>query len=84
VIGVELVFAALVTGMFGVLLEVLRRFWRGNRRDHDVVLERLDGLGEGVSGLRGDVGVLRGEVSGLRRDHERLVDRFEGRVDGRN
>lgn len=70
----ELVFAAFVTGLFGVLFEVLRRFWRDNKVEHGVVVERLDVL-------RGEVGGVKLEVSGLRRDHERLVDRFDRLVD---
>lgn len=75
----EVVLAAAVTGLFGVIIEVLRRLWRDNKKDHAIVVDRLDHLAnkhddvsERVYDIAADVRDIKGDVRTLKSDHVKL------------
>lgn len=68
------IIVALISGGFGVLIELLRRLWKQNTKDHQAVINSLDVLSEKVDSVQADVSDLKGE-------HRWLRDRFLNHVD---
>lgn len=80
----EIVIAALVTGGFGVVIEILRRFWAQNKHDHNHVVTKIDELAahnkevrEKVYDISADVREVKADVRELRREHGELERRVE-------
>jgi uncharacterized protein YlxW (UPF0749 family) len=83
----DLVFAAVITGGFGVVIEILRRLLSQNRKDHDHVIGQIANLSTQAKDTRNtvydiaaDVRDVKADVRDLKRDHaqlERRVDQFD-------
>jgi len=83
----EIVVAALVTGGFGVIVEILRRFWAQNKKDHNHVVSKITELSvqskevrEKVYDISNDVREVKADVRELRSNHrdlEKRVDEFD-------
>jgi predicted RNase H-like nuclease (RuvC/YqgF family) len=83
----DLVFAAVITGGFGVVIEILRRLLSQNRKDHDHVIVQIADLAtqskdtrNTVYNIAADVRDVKADVRELKRDHAQLeqrVDQFD-------
>lgn len=83
----DLVIAAIVTGGFGVIIEILRRLWNQNKKDHGHVIGKIDEMATShkevrtkVYDIAADVRDVKADVRVLRKDHNDLKDRFEEEV----
>ena len=83
----ELVVVAIITGGFGVIIEILRRLLTQNRKDHDLVIVKIadlatqaDDTRKTVYSIAADVRDVKDDVRELKRDHaqlERRVDQLD-------
>jgi uncharacterized protein YlxW (UPF0749 family) len=83
----ELVVVAIITGGFGVIIEILRRLLSQNRKDHDLVIVKIadlatqaDDTRKTVYSIAADVRDVKDDVRELKRDHaqlERRVDQLD-------
>jgi len=83
----DVIVVALITGGFGVVIEILRRLLTQNRKDHDHVIVKIadlstqaDDTRKTVYNIAADVRDVKADVRDLKRDHaqlERRVDQFD-------
>ena len=65
----EIVWAAAVTGAFGVLMLLIEKGRRENTRDHGFVAERLESLKEDIADIDGDLSVIESKIDGHLSEH---------------
>ena len=63
------IWAAVVTGAFGVLMLLIERGRRENVRDHGFVKDRLDSLKEDIADIDSDLNVIELKIDGHLSDH---------------
>lgn len=63
------VWAAVVTGAFGLLMLIVERGRRENIRDHGFVKDRLDSLKENLADIDEDLTVIESKIDGHLSDH---------------
>lgn len=80
----ELVVVAIITGGFGVVIEILRRLLSQNRKDHDHVITKIDLLAvrsedtqTKVYDIAADVRDVKADVRDLRVNHDKLEKRVD-------
>jgi hypothetical protein len=66
---VDGIWAAVVTGAFGVLMLLIERGRRENVRDHGFVKDRLDSLKEDIADIDSDLNVIELKIDGHLSDH---------------
>ena len=65
----DAVWAAAVTGSFGLLMLLIEKGRRENVRDHGFVAERLDSLKEDIADIDSDLNVIELKIDGHLSDH---------------
>jgi hypothetical protein len=65
----EGVWAAAVTGAFGLLMLIVERGRRENIRDHGFVKDRLDSLKENLADIDEDLTIIESKIDGHLLDH---------------
>ena len=65
----DAIWAAVVTGSFGVLMLLIERGRRENVRDHGFVKDRLDSLKEDIADIDSDLNVIELKIDGHLSDH---------------
>ena len=65
----EGVWAAAVTGAFGLLMLIVERGRRENIRDHGFVKDRLDSIKEDIADIDSDLSVIESKIDGHLSDH---------------
>lgn len=65
----EGVWAAVVTGAFGLLMLIVERGRRENIRDHGFVKDRLDSLKENLADIDEDLTIIESKIDGHLSDH---------------
>lgn len=63
------VWAAVITGAFGLLMLIVERGRRENIRDHGFVKDRLDSLKENLADIDEDLTVIESKIDGHLSDH---------------
>lgn len=65
----DAIWAAVVTGSFGVLMLLIEKGRRENVRDHGFVKDRLDSLKEDIADIDSDLSVIELKIDGHLSDH---------------
>ena len=65
----DAVWAAVVTGSFGLLMLLIEKGRRENVRDHGFVKDRLDSLKENLADIDEDLTVIESKIDGHLSDH---------------
>ena len=65
----DAIWAAVVTGSFGVLMLLIEKGRRENIRDHGFVKDRLDSLKEDIADIDSDLTVIELKIDGHLSDH---------------
>ena len=63
------VWAAVVTGAFGLIMLLVEKGRRENSRDHNFVAEKLDSLKEDIADIDADISVVESKIDGHLSDH---------------
>ena len=63
------IWAAVVTGSFGLLMLLIEKGRRENVRDHGFVADRLDSLKEDIADIDSDLSVIESKIDGHLSDH---------------
>ena len=63
------VWAAVVTGAFGLIMLLVEKGRRENSRDHNFVAEKLDSLKEDIADIDADISVVESKIDGHINDH---------------
>ena len=82
----EAVIVALITAggsLLAVILKVLTQLLKENRRDHGIVVEKLERLSEGHDKLHDDLDEIRDDISEMRADHRHLATRVDTMITSR-
>jgi hypothetical protein len=65
----DAIWAAVVTGSFGLLMLLIEKGRRENVRDHGFVKDRLDSLKEDIADIDEDLTVIESKIDGHLSDH---------------
>jgi hypothetical protein len=65
----DAIWAAVVTGSFGLLMLLIEKGRRENVRDHGFVKDRLDSLKEDIADIDEDLTVIEAKIDGHLSDH---------------
>jgi hypothetical protein len=65
----DAIWAAVVTGAFGLLMLLIEKGRRENVRDHGFVKDRLDSLKEDIADIDSDLTVIELKIDGHLSDH---------------
>ncbi len=69
----EGVWAAAVTGAFGILMLLIEKGRRENIRDHGFVKERLDLLKEDIADIDADISIIEHKLDSHINDHAQMA-----------
>lgn len=82
----EAVIVALITaggGLLAVIVKMLTQLLKENRRDHGIVVQKLENLNKGHDALSGDMSEIRSDMRDLKDDHRHLTTRVDTMITSR-